>query len=168
MWQEIEKVVPDPSVLRRLLFAAVNVPKSTPGYAKIILDFAFGTLKRPNPVNTLLLMLMENLEFLSKHAFDTDKELLAELCVHDGFREHPLGVVLVPRNDTCKSCQAELKLRGDRPSFLTLYTDDMGTIPATLFRKFCSNSHKGCTFTQHYGFHTFNDKDNSEMVADCD
>ena len=165
MWQDIGDIVPDPSVFRRLLFAAIQLPKSTPGYSRIVTDFAFEKCeKKPKPDDTLLLL--ENLEFLSKQAFRTDKELVEELCCHEGFRDHPLGVVLVPTNSTCKSCKGNLKIRGDRPSYLTLYTDDMGTVPATLFRKYCCNSHRGCTFTQHYGFHTFNENEKSEMIAD--
>ena len=88
--------------------------------------------------------------------------------MREGFQGHPLGVVLVPTNFTCKSCRGNLKVRADRPSYLSLYTDEMGTVPATWFRKYCSNGHKGCTFIQHYGFHSFNNKENSETVADSD
>ena len=47
-----------------------------------------------------------------------------------------------------------LLVRADRPSFMTIYTDDMGTVHGTHFRKYCS---KKCHFTQHYGFHTEGD-----------
>ena len=45
-----------------------------------------------------------------------------------------------------------LLVRADRPSFPVAYTEDMGTIPGTHFRKYCENQSKGCHFTQHYGF----------------
>ena len=167
MWEEVVSVVPDAVVLRRLLFAGVQISKSTPGYSTIVNNFAFqASEKKPNPDDTRVLL--ENLQFLNEKAFDTDKELLAELYMQEGFQGHPLGVVLVPTNSTCKSCGGNLKIRADRPSYLSLYTDEMGTVPATLFRKYCSNSHKGCTFTQHYSFHSFNNKENSETVADSD
>ena len=41
MWEEVVSLVPDPAVLRRLLFAAVQIPKSTPHYSDIVTDFAF-------------------------------------------------------------------------------------------------------------------------------
>lgn len=59
-------------------------------------------------------------------------------------------------------------MRSDRPTHLTLYTDDMGTVPAMHFRKSCCNSHKGCTFTQHYGFHYYNEEHGTTAVADDD
>ena len=141
MWQDIGDIVPNPSTFRRLLFAASQLPKATPGYCRIVTDFAFDQCeKKPKPEDTLLLL--ENMEFLSEQAFLTDKELVKDLFGYKGFKGHPLGVVLVPTNNTCKSCQGDLKIRGDRPSYLTLYTDNLGTVPATLFRKYCSNSHR--------------------------
>ena len=68
---------------------------------------------------------------------------------------HPLGIILISANSNCKACGGNLKLCSDRPAFLTVYTEDMGTIPAAAYCKYCKNSHKGCTFTQHYGFHCF-------------
>lgn len=57
-------------------------------------------------------------------------------------------------------------MRADRPTSIVVYTDDMGTIPGSAYRKGCRNSHKGCSFTQHYGFHCFKDGENSQMAAD--
>ena len=34
---------------------------------------------------------------------------------------------------------------------MTLYSNEMGTIPATLFRKYYQNYRKGCPLFQHYG-----------------
>ncbi len=165
MWEEVASVVPDVTVLRRLLFAAVQIPKSSPKYAEIVREFAFGAYEqKPSPEK--IRVLLENLEFLSGKAFDTDKQLLADLVMQKGCQGHPLGVVLVPTNSICKACGGRLVLRADRPSYLTLYTDDMGTVPGTIFRKYCSNSHKGCAFTQHYGYHSFNHDDASSTVAD--
>jgi len=165
MWEEVGSIVPDVAVLRRLLFAAVQILKSTPRYSDIVNDFAFGTSEqKPSPEKTRLLL--ENLEYLSEKAFHTDKQLLADLVVQEGIQGHPLGIVLIPMNCICKLCGGNLLVRADRPTYMTLYTDDIGTVPATLFRKYCSNSPKGCTFTQHYGFHYFNHHDTSKAVAD--
>ena len=111
-------------------------------------------------------MLLENLEFFSKKAFDTDNQLLAELVERKDAQGHPLGIVLISENSLCKSCGGKLHVRADRPNSLLLYTEDMGTVPGTLFRKYCCNNHKGCTLTQHYGFHSFNDHETAESVAD--
>lgn len=42
----------------------------------------------------------------------------------------------------------------------------MDTVPTTLFRKYCSKSHRGCTLTQHFGFRYFNHHDTAKAVAD--
>ena len=165
MFEEIGSNVPDVTVLRRLLFAAVHIPKCTPRYSELVTEFAYSTCEeRPSPEK--IRVLLENLEFLSKRAFDTDSELLTELVGRKGGQEHPLGIVLISDNSHCKSCGGKLHVRADRPTSLVLYTEDMGTVPGTLFRKYCCNSHKGCTFTQHYGFHSFNYHETSECVAD--
>jgi len=50
MWEEVGSIVPDVAVLRRLLFAAVQILKSTPRYSDIVNDFAFGTSEqKPSP-----------------------------------------------------------------------------------------------------------------------
>lgn len=167
MWQEVVSLVPDTTVLRRLLFAAVQIPKSTPHYSEIVNDFAFGNSKhKPSPEKTKVLL--ENLEFLNEKAFGTDKELFSEFFDHKDNQGQRLGIVLISNNTICKSCGGKLRVRRDRPTHLTLYTDDMGTVPATHFRKSCSNSHKGCTFTQHYGFHYFNEEHSTTAIADDD
>ena len=162
MFEEIASNVPDVPVLRRLLFAAVHIPKCTPRYSELVTEFAYSTCEeKPSPEKTRVLL--ENLEFLSKRAFDTDSELLAELVGRKGGQKHPIGVDLISDNSHCKSCRGKLHVHADRP---VLYTEDMGTVPGTLFRKYCCNSHKGCTFTQHYSFHSFNHHETSECVAD--
>ena len=165
MWEEVVSLVPDTTVLRRLLFAAVQVPKSTPRYPEIVNDFAFGTLKsKPTPEKTRVLL--ENLQFLNEKAFDTDKLLFGDLLKGTSIKGHPVGVVLISSNGICKLCEGKLLVRADRPSHLTLYTDDMGTIPATLYQKYCSNSRKGCTFTQHYGFHYVSSDESTSAIPD--
>ena len=57
-------------------------------------------------------------------------------------------------------------IRSDQPSFMTLYTDNMGTVPATHFRKYCQNYRKGCTFTQHYSYHTKSDDSDAQVIYD--
>jgi hypothetical protein len=66
-------------------------------------------------------------------------------------------MVLISNNDTCKVCGGNLLIRADRPSFVTGYTKSWGTIPITHFRKYCNQSKRGCSFTQHYGFHVYDE-----------
>lgn len=67
-----------------------------------------------------------------------------------------VGVPLISKRKQCQSCGGKLLVKGDRPSsLLSLYTDTVGTVPATHYRKVCSNSYrKGCRTVQHYGDHT--------------
>lgn len=86
--------------------------------------------------------------------------------MHTGIGKQPLGVVLISSNTTCLECGGKLLVRSDRPSSLTLYTDEMGTVLATQFRKYCQNSRKGCSFTQHYSYHSTSDDNTTEVVYD--
>jgi len=106
-------------------------------------------------------VLVENMQYLDRGALDTDNCLLKELIHHRGFDGHLLGIVLISANDTCNMCAGELRVRADRPSFLTIYSDELGTTgSATYFQTHCFNHAKGCSFTQHYGFHmTGNESD---------
>ena len=117
MWEEVVSVVPDAVVLRRLLFAGVHISKSTPGYSTIVNNFAFQASEKPNPDDTRVLL--ENLEFLIEKAFDTDKELLAELYMQKGFQGTPtwscvspnkLHLLVMRREPENTSRQAQLPL----------------------------------------------------------
>jgi len=66
-------------------------------------------------------------------------------------------VVLIPPQSVCTLCSGKLLLRRDRPSRLTLYTESMGTVPASHYHKYCQNVKKGCKFIQFYGFHKLGD-----------
>lgn len=41
----------------------------------------------------------------------------------------PLGVVLISGKKECHRCSSKLYLRGDRPSTVTIYDHQLGTIP---------------------------------------
>ena len=150
MWQEVEATVPDITVLRKLLFASVYIPKATPQYLEEVVAFAFnGRIEKPNCDQ--IRVLLENIQELDEKAFSTNRELTSDLRSHPSVQSGvPLGVILISENDTCKSCGGKLLLRSDCPGSMTIYTDTMGTIPATHYRKYCQNYRKGCTFTQHY------------------
>ena len=157
MWQEVEITVPDITVLRKLLFASVYIPKDTPQYLKEVVAFAFnGRVEKPDCDK--IRVLLENIQELDEKAFTTDTELTSDLGSHPSVQSGvPLVVILISKNNTCKSCGGKLLVRSDRPSSMTLYTDNMGTVPATHYRKYCQNYRKGCTFTQHYSYHSMSD-----------
>ena len=98
----------------------------------------------------------------------SDKDPTKDLYSTIGLKDHPLGVVLISHNTSCKLCQGDLIVCSDRPCFLTLYTDDMGTIPGTHFGKYYKNSRRGCSHTQHYGFYTINGEEDPVVNYDED
>ena len=85
---------------------------------------------------------------------------------HEGFQGKLLGIVLISGNNKCKLCRGNLLVQADRPSFPAVYSNDLGTVSGTHFRKYRQNNWKGCPFTQHYGFHT--EGNESEVVYDDD
>lgn len=134
-------------VLRKILFAAVFLPQDMPKYWETIKVFSRAEL----PVSELQ-SAVQNLQYLNKAAFSTDKQLLSELCTNESSTE-PIGIVLISSQKLCKCCSSRLVTRSDRPRKLVLYTESSGTLPATHYRKVCSRARYGCTFIQHYGFH---------------
>ena len=156
-WQfvEMELVaaqVGDTGVLRRMLFATSYLPSDIPHYWNIVATFSTQGSSRISPETTK--MLMENMQILNAEAFCTDGELMRELISMEyGPTKQPLGVPLIPSQTECCSCGGKLLLRGDRPSRLSLYTESLGTVPATHYHKYCHNYRKGCNVVQFYGYH---------------
>ena len=151
MWQEVESLLPQVSDLRRLLFAVASLPKDTPKYMDIIMKFVFGYNNQDKAEK--IRILIENLEFLDNKAFSHEKELLLEIQSLHIIHDKPLGVILVSNKTICKLCGGKLLVRSDRPSFISVYSDEMGTVPGTHFRKYCQNTRKKCPFVQYYGYH---------------
>ena len=48
-------------------------------------------------------------------------------------------------------CGSGLLIKADRPSKVTIYTDQFGTTDGTHYRKICKRFCAGCPFVQHYG-----------------
>lgn len=162
MFQEVDRTVPDLSVLRRLLFASAHINKEMPLYWEEVVGFAYDGIDKKPRIEEVK-VLLENINCLEQRAFHTDAELIAELHTQRSSQNHPLGVVLISSNKICRLCGGNLLIRSDRPSTLTLYTENMGTVLATHYRKYCQNYRKGCTFTQHYSYHSNSD---DEVIYD--
>lgn len=164
MLEEANKICSDISVLRRLSFAAATLHRDTPKYWELVTSFGF--LKSTGcavPSSDKVKVLLENVKYLDEDAFDSDINLMKELIQQEGFKGKPLGIVLISANNKCRHCGGNLLLRADRPSFPVIYTDDIGTVSGTHFRKYCQKKWKGCTFTQHHGYHT----DSNESEVTC-
>ena len=155
---------PDVSVIKRVLVAAQKIPMDTPQYWDLVTRFAF-KYEEEKPTSEMVRVLVENTQSLDCDALKMDDTLLKELLELEGFDGNPLGIVLVSATSICKLCEGNLLVRADRPSFLTGYTESLGTVPMTHFRKYCNNAKKGCPFTQHYCFHSVGN--NTDVIYDA-
>ena len=91
---------------------------------------------------------------LNEKAFCTDTLLTKELVtLEHGPNKLPLGVPLVSNQTQCHLCGGKLLLRNNRPRRMTLYTESLGTVPATHYHKYCHNHRKGCKLIQFYGYY---------------
>lgn len=134
--------------IRRILFAVTHLPKEMPDHWKTLKSFSRTDLSLAE-----LQVAVENFHCLNSAVFSTDQQLLQEICFGQGSTK-PIGVVLVSSKNKCGACGAKLVTRSDRPRNVVLYSENAGTLPATHYRKICSRARHGCSFVQHYGFHS--------------
>ena len=76
----------DQSVIRRLIFAAKQIPEETPRYWDMVSSFGFNGTSVGSSVNDVRVMI-ENLEFMDHKTFLSDRELFKELCMKEGFEK---------------------------------------------------------------------------------
>ena len=142
------------SMQRRMVFAASFLPFEIPCYWNIVADFAnqvVSSKSRVSPESAKVIV--GNLQVLYKDVFSSDTDLAQQITrMEYSVTKQPLGIPLVPSQTNCLLCGGKLLLRGDKPSRMTLYTESIGSVPATHFHKFCHNSRKGCHFVQFYGY----------------
>ena len=157
----------DVSVLRRLLFAATNLPSDLPNVWGIAVEFAtVGKVKRNAIDPDTAQSLMENIASFDKCSLNKDHAFLKELINWiPKYGTKPLGVVLITSKKVCTFCKKELVLRKDRPSSITVYDNVIGPVPGTHFYKTCSS--KVCSVTQYYGYYTTGG-DKSAVYYDSD
>lgn len=142
------------SVVRRLAFASATLPKETPHYWDVVSRFATKVGKNAEVTPQEAKTFIENVRFLDCDTLTSDQELCTELLHEVGSNGNPLGIVLLSPKQSCNLCSAPLIIKADRPSKITIYTDSMGTIDGTHFRKICKRFRSGCAFVQHYGHYS--------------
>ena len=147
----------DPSVVRRLTFAASFYPTSLPNYWQTVHKFCVADREdRSNLTVQDVQVLVENMAFLDKQAFNSDQLLMSEILqVTRQGSDVPLGIVLISPKETCHQCGSKLYLRSDRPSTVTIYDDQLGTVPGTHYTKYCRR--RNCSVQEHYGYCTHGD-----------
>ena len=136
------------SVLRRLIFAVINLPDDLPNLWDVVVQFATKNDDCSISANEIR-VLIENIQEVDSVAFATDSELLQELMKFQIPKQKPLGLILVSSNQSCPLCGKHLLLRKDRPASLVVYDDQLGSVPGSHYHKYCS-----CGLTQYYGYYT--------------
>ena len=148
-------LVPSAVVRRRLIFVSAALPKEYPLYWETVVKFATGD----NPdvleesFKRKLQIALQNLRTIYPAAFISDRELAEEL-VHMQKRDRSgeLGVVSISDKSSCFQCGNSLRLRSDRPSQVTIYSESVGTTVGMHYHKLCKNPK--CKVVQHYGYVT--------------
>ena len=139
-------------MIRRLLFAASQLPTDLRNYWKIVLDFATEEDNQDFIGVEQIRVLLENLRDLNCAAFKTDTQLLKELEEFPVSNSKPIVLALLSDQKNCLSCNAKLLIRKDRPASVIVYTDSMGSVIGSHFHKYCSNIN--CHFVQYYGYYS--------------
>lgn len=153
LFEELSDYLDSPSVLRRMLFAVVNLPKDLPDYWKIVRNFGTCGADDKLLTSTKVQALVDNLQYLDKDVFLSDKNLMELLMKEQGRDGKPIGIALISSHTQCQSCGGDLMVKADRPSHLTLYSDSFGTVTAVHYRKICKNTRRGlCNTVQYYGY----------------
>lgn len=145
----------DITILRRILFASTYIPREFPGYWTVVTDFAKagssgGKMISPDTVKTAV----ENLQLLTPSAFTSDQDLTSQVHTFSPQNKQPLGLILISSQQQCRQCGGKLLTRKDRPSNVTVYTESFGTLTGTHYHKYCQSYSKGCSYRQHYGYHS--------------
>ena len=145
--------IQDVAVIRRMLFAVSFLPPDYPHYWDTVTQFAFkGTKQSVDSAEAKVLM--ENIQFMQSSAFAQDKHLMQEIISCEDVKKAPIGIILISSKKVCCLCGGKLLTRGDRPGRVTLYTETLGTLPASSYRKYCQKNRHGCKLVQHYGYYT--------------
>ena len=154
------------TMLRRMLFAASHLPTELPNYWDTVAAFASrGNSVKAEVSTESTRIAMENMHLLHPDAFSSDVELTKELLtIECSITRQALGVPLLSKETKCRSCGGKLLLRSSRPSRMTLYTQSLGSVPATHFHKYCHNYGKGCHLIQFYGYY----KSGTGSIHYCD
>jgi hypothetical protein len=144
----------DVSVLRRLLFAASNLPHDVPNFWGIVVEFATaGKVQRNSIDSDTAAALIDNVRSFDERAFESDATLVRELLSWTpSMTGKPLGLVLISPVNSCVLCGQRLTLRRDRPASITVYDDNLGPVLGSHFHKICTT--KSCKLTQYFGYYT--------------
>ena len=157
MFSLLSQCIKDASVLRRLQFSAKFYPQSMPNYWGSIASFSVKNKEERNGLTPdLAQQIVENLEVIDSGVFTSDRDLIMDIVsMKNSGNDDLLGVVLISEKVSCRYCGSRLHIRSDRSMKVTIYDDNVGTLPGTHYTKYCRK--RGCSFQQHYGYYSQGD-----------
>ena len=132
--QLLEELVDAPSVLRKIIFATINLQSDLPDYWKIVTNFATCGTDQTKLTPSKIQTLVDNMHYYDKDTFLSEQNLMSLLLNEQGRDGKPLGIVLISPRSKCQACNGDLIVKADRPSHLTLYSDNLGTVTAVHFK----------------------------------
>ena len=106
---------------------------------------------------------VDNLKLLQEGVFDTDTKLFKELVrvpKNDPSKPERIGFILLSPNQHGFLCKSKLNIRANRSILAIIYDEQLGTLPAIHYTRYCRKS--GRSFQQHYGYYT---QGNAESVT---
>ena len=158
----------DISVIYRMCFAARSLSSDSPNYWSLVSKFAVEGKEKHSLSPDEARIFVENMHILHSDIFDTEEKLtrnLIKLPKNDPCQPERIGFVLVSLTENCPSCQVHLYTRQDRAASAVIYHHNLGTIPAIHYTKYCRK--KGCSYQQHYGYHSNADSNGIIYDSDC-
>ena len=141
-------VASDLSIVRRVTFSAMYLPREFPEYWSTIARSASNESVTVAPADVKLMV--ENIQAFNQSAFLTDKQLAEKIHVLGIKDKYSLGIVLISNVSTCPSYNGKFLTKIDRPSHLIIYTEMYGTVVGTHYHKYRQRFRKG---SQLYGYH---------------
>ena len=95
LFEELSDYLESPSVLRRMLFAVVNLSRDLPDYCTIVRNFGISGADDKSLTSTKVKALVENLQYLDKDLFLSDKNLMELLMKEQGRDGKAIGIALI-------------------------------------------------------------------------
>ena len=158
----------DISVVYRLCFAARSLSSDSPNYWSLVSSFAVEGNGNYSLSPDEARIFIENMRVLHSDIFDTEETLtrsLIKLPKNGSNQPEKVGLVLVSSVQNCSNCHVRLYIRQDRAISAVIYYHKLGTIPAIHYTKYCRK--RGCTYQQHYGYHSIGDGNGVIYDSNC-
>lgn len=95
LFEELSDYLESPSVLKRMLFAVVNLSRDLPDYWTIVRNFGISGADDKSLTSTKVKALVKNLQYLDKDLFLSDKNLMELLMKEQGRDGKAIGIALI-------------------------------------------------------------------------